>query len=265
MEDCGEIIWISTGTFVMTFIAIAIIAFVLYHGHNLRMKKISDELQATQFKKELYNALIQTQENEKLRIARNLHDEIKPMLFVINNKLRVYEYNYNNNKNKVPDYADTIALVSKTREMIENTTHDLVPSFLANDGLFSTLGFYVKQVSNSSLKIDFKNFLPAESEHYFSHPQRLQLYRVVLELLHNIIKHDNPNTITVSVNTEKGNVVFLFAYNGKGTDDKTINELKEKTQGLGLKSLHGRIELLKGEIHYFSKVDTSGVRLTVPI
>lgn len=267
MENSTEIetIVLFAGTFVVTLIGIIIIAFVLYHERNLRIKKISDELLKKQMEKEMYNALTQTQENEKLRIARNLHDEVKPMLAAIQNKLEFYETDHLNKSNRVPDYGNTIALVNKTCEIVEKTTRDLVPSFLTHEGLFTAFEFYVKQLGNTSLKVEFDNHLPDESKNYFSYNQRLQIYRVVLELFHNIIKHDNPKIIRVKIEAENNTVVFLFTHNGTGIDDASIQELKQKSQGLGLKSLHGRIELLNAKINYFKKPDVSGIKFAVPI
>lgn len=264
MENGGEIILMGLGTFVMTIIAVSLIFYVLYYGNKVRLKKVADELQAKQLQKEQYNALIQTQENEKLRIARNLHDEVKPMLAAIKNKLQIYQINYNNKVDEVPDYIDTIALVNQTYEIVGNTSHDLVPSFLVDDGIFRSIQFQLTQANNPKLKVDYFDFLPDAGENYFSHDQRLHIFRVVLEVFNNIIKHDGPKSITVSVEKENNMIIFIFTHNGNGVDNETINELKKKSRGLGLKSIHARIELLNGKINYFKGSDYSGVELFIP-
>lgn len=260
MENSGEIILIAIGTFVMTVISIGIISYAFFYSKKIQLKKFEDELKVKKMQREFYLTLAKTQENEKLHLAQNLHDEVIPLLATLKNKIQI------NRKNlSASEYGDTVNLLDQTKEVVQRISHDLAPSFLRMNGVFNALESHVSFMANDTLKTNFKNTLAEKSKDYFLPFKHLYIFRICLEVLNNIVKHSMPKKLSLNIYQENLRIVFSFVHDGKGISDKEINDIRIKTQGLGLQSIQARVDLLQGSINYFSEPNDAEVKLSIPL
>ena len=264
MENSGEIVLIALGTFVMTLISGGIIFFALYYSKKIQLKKIAAELTAKKQRDEFYLTLSQAQENEKLRLARNLHDEVTPLLAAIKNNLQVNRLT-NQNESLNLDYEESIRLVDQAAEVVKHTSYDLVPPFLVRFGVLKALQQYTEQLANPSLKVDFTYHDSERSLDFLSHHQQLYIFRICLEIMSNILKHSRPKKLSLDIGQENNFLVFLFTHDGIGINNDEIQKAKSGSHGLGLQSMQARIELLSGKINYFSDDIISKVEFVIPI
>lgn len=243
--------WIAI--IVICLIAIMILAFV--QRRNFRHKqKLKDE-QLVLLKEKQKNiemkAILDGAEKERIRISREIHDSIMVQFSVVKMNLSSYT-----SKREEPLTADKLQpIVKQLDEATDNlrlAAHHLMPDRLAEDGLEEALFYFCNNLQKSiPIQISYQTVgtlasLPA----YFE----LSLYRVIQELMQNIIKHSGADEAIVQISMEDNHLSAIVEDNGKGMDIQATH------QGLGLKSIHARVNEFQGTMSIES---THGIGTTV--
>jgi signal transduction histidine kinase len=211
-----------------------------------------------QLHREKIEAQVNALENERKRMAVDLHDEIGPMLSAV--KLLI-----NSLDTAVEDDLELIASAGKyIDEMlgkIRGIANNLVPAALVRKGFYVATAEFLKSINHSSgLHADYV-FESAGTE--ISKEKEIHLYRIIQEITHNIIKHADATNIWLSVAANPKEKILLINIrdNGKGFDYKTvINE----NNGLGLRNILNRVEILNG-ILYIDTEKGEGVSYSIEI
>ena len=184
-------------------------------------------------------AEITTLEKERARIATDLHDELGPYLSVTKfriNALEVSTEEDNEHLIKINEHIDLI--IHRMREIAA----DLMPMTLLRKGLTYGIQEFVDNISKpSGLHILFYS---AGNEE-FSSTMRIHLYRIIQEIVHNTVKHAKATELHIELKLENKMIVLLTRDNGYGFDYKTL--IREK-QGVGLRSMLNRVEVMGGEM-----------------
>jgi len=152
----------------------------------------------------------------------------------------------------------------KVLESIKTCTYELVPSYLRDVGLFKSLEYVMQKLNLSgSTTASFKN--NSIGDHIdFSQSQQLNIYRLTLEIITNILTHSGCNRLDMLISNEFGKLVIRLKHNGKGVSNLQIERFTSETPGYGLKSSKARALLLKGKIDYFFSPMEPYVLITVP-
>jgi len=189
--------------------------------------------------------IIQAQEQERQRIARELHDETSQVLTSLLISLTLLEKSVETQEAR-ERIADTRALAHSTLRAIRNLSIDLRPSALDDLGLLPALRWYVKEYQKKcSIEVEFhatglKNRLPAEME--------TALYRIVQECLTNTAKHANANRVTITLKEETDKVYARITDDGEGFDYEALLKTPGQERGLGLAGMNERAVLLDGTL-----------------
>ena len=93
----------------------------------------------------------------------------------------------------------------------------------------------------------------------------ISIYRMVQELINNIIKHANATELVVSSNYENNKLDIVLFHNGSGLSQQQFEELRYKKEGLGLKNIQNRIILLQGSIYFETSTEGSNIKIQVPV
>jgi signal transduction histidine kinase len=192
-------------------------------------------------------AEITTLEKERARMAHDLHDELAPMLAAIKLKINSFDLHDESDRSEMVKTNDHIdSLLKRIREI----TFELLPNSLLRKGLIGATHEFVEMISKHSLiEIHFKSELIGP----LSEEKTVNLYRILQEVVYNTVKHSGATVLQISINSQKGKVVLATTDNGKGFDyDKTLNE----GNGIGLRSLKSRVEIMNGEFFIESKKGT---------
>jgi signal transduction histidine kinase len=248
------------GTLGMFLMAIGIIVFVIFHQRKViryqaEMKKLEDEKQQM-----LLQASIRFQEEERQRIAADLHDDAGPLLATA----RLYL-----NENLVhQEPAIQLQSIYNAKQIIDdaillvrNISHSLMPPTLKNFGLESAMTDLFQKISgagtlNASARFhDYRQRIKLEQE--------LLIFRVLQELVANILKHSNSGFIHLTQNANGNNLYFRIHHDGKGITQSEFEKLNHYSTGLGLKNIQSRINVLKGRI--FFEIDSSHTYYKVTI
>jgi signal transduction histidine kinase len=219
---------ILISSFIIGIIILYFIISIIYHHRRSRtLYKLSIEAEIT------------TLEKERSRMAADLHDELGPLLSAI--KFRVGSLDTNSPEDeqtieKVNEHIDT--MVQRMREI----SNDLLPNILVHKGVVVALDDYINNLSKpASLEILFAHqdipFLPQESA--------VHIYRMVLEIIHNTIKHAHASVLKIEFRRVEDKLVLHTMDNGQGFDyELTTREAKR----LGLHNLLSRSEMLSASL-----------------
>jgi two-component system, NarL family, sensor histidine kinase UhpB len=189
--------------------------------------------------------IINAQEQERQRIARELHDETSQVLTSLLISLAVLEESIESPESR-ERIADTRALAHSTLRAIRTLSIDLRPSALDDLGLLPALRWYVKEYQKKcAIEVDFrssglKERLPAEME--------TALYRIVQECLTNTARHSNAKRVSVVLRETEDAVKATIKDDGHGFDYDALLKNPGQERGLGLAGMHERAVLLDGTL-----------------
>ncbi|WPU94118.1 sensor histidine kinase [Mucilaginibacter sabulilitoris] len=232
------------GTLVVVVLITCLFFFVIIYQRKMiksqaELRTLHDERQG-----DLMNAVFETQESERKRLAEDLHDSVGQVLSAI--KLNLHRIDKNCiSESTQPLLADTRRLTDECIQEIRNIIHNVLPPVLTDYGFLVALEALSNKVEqNTQIKVKFDKRI---TDQRFPHEIELALYRIAQELFGNAIKHSDATVIQMSVTQEGKYMVMEFKDNGVGFK---LNEVK---QGFGIKNLESRVQLINGEINIYSK------------
>ncbi len=248
------------GTLGMVSLTLGIVFFVIFHQRkvtrfNLELKGLEEEKQQV-----LLNASIKFQEEERNRIAADLHDDVGPLLATA----RLY---LNENLINQEPAAQLQAIYSAKQiiddaiQLIRNISHSMMPPTLKNFGLESAMSDLFQKINgsgtlNASVRFhDYRTRLKLEQE--------LLIFRIIQELVNNIIKHSNAGFIHLTQNANATHSYLRLHHDGHGIIQTEFDRLNHVSSGLGLKNIASRIKVLNGRILF--EIDPSHTYYKVTI
>ncbi|MGZ3764227.1 MAG: sensor histidine kinase [Mucilaginibacter sp.] len=233
-----------TGTIVVVILLVFLFLFVIVYQRRMIknqvvLRQLQDEKQI-----DLLNAVFETQETERKRLAEDLHDSVGQVLSAI--KLNLHRLDkVSENEDPKNLLADTRKLTDECIQEIRNIIHNVLPPVLTDFGLIDAIqALCTKMAQNTDIKITFTKNLADER---FPSEIELTLYRIAQELFGNAVKHSGATAIQLLLTKEAGWLVMSFSDNGKGFDMENVRH------GFGLKNLQSRAQLINGKIHIYSK------------
>ncbi len=222
-------------------LAILLALFFLYYRNRLKQKnKYQQELNRQQ--NELFNAISTAQEQERKRIAQDIHDGLGSVLSAA--KLKMAEV-----KESKPGLADDpkfvtgIGLIDEAAAELRNISHNIMPATLSKLGLVPALKSLCDIISSGKgPEITFISFGIDQRLHV---PVELSLYRIVFELVNNLVKHSGATKATVQLMGHAGYVNLVVEDNGSGFRQAAATG---ENSGIGLGNVAARVEYLKGKM-----------------
>lgn len=193
----------------------------------------------------LSEKIIATQEEEKKRISRELHDEIGQALTAININVEVLENSDfgSNGKNRLIEIKD---LIEKTIDNIHRISYDLRPYMLDEFGLISALRWFT-DTYHERTGIDVLIHIEGEEQKL---PQAIDtlIYRITQEALTNVSKHANAQRVEILIDYQKDTVGLTLKDDGRGFDQDKIMPPHRGMRGLGLFGIRERLALFDGNL-----------------
>lgn len=251
------------GSIGMILLALGIIAFVIMHQrkvirYHVEMKRLEAE------KQQIYlNASIRFQEEERQRIAADLHDDAGPLLATA--RLYLNENLVNQEKaQQLQGIYNARQIIDDAILLIRNISHNLMPPTLRNFGLESATADIFQKINasgslNASVRFhDYKERLKEEQE--------LLLFRVIQELVNNILKHSNAAFLHLTQSNGNNNNLFIrIHHDGKGLVQAEYERLNFEGHGLGLKNIASRIKLLHSKIFFEQDQSRTYYKVTIEV
>ena len=200
---------------------------------ELNSQKIASLLSSQEL--ELARASLDAQQEERYRIAKQLHDSIGGNLAGIKLQLA-------NLKEDTKFQKEVMAQVNDTYELVRDISHDLVPKKFNQNAFISLLENYINQLKkNSKVEIAFSAH-PEEAINNLEAKLKVELYQIIQELFTNTIKHAEANSVEAHLNIHDGLFQLIFEDDGKGF------EVENLRKGIGLKNIENRLHNLNARL-----------------
>lgn len=187
------------------------------------------------------------EEQERLRLAQELHDGIVSELSAIKMSLQRIPSQYADINNGKEDYKQIVYSLEHSISELRDTTHNLLPTILQQKGLLAAIQSFCSRLSQPGiLEVTFiaMDTLPPLADEF-----QLNIYRIIQEILNNITKHALMATqVIVQINQAPNTSLLLLSIEDNGLQVSYTEESGAAKNGIGLYNLHKRIALLHGKM-----------------
>lgn len=237
---------------IVIVILIVIIAYV--RNKAIQNQKIQVAILAE--KERGFESVLHATEEERKRISKDLHDGIGQQLSALKMAL-------NNITGKISDenHREDLELIteqfSKSADEVRQISHQMMPRALMEKGLIEAVDDLLQSSFQfSDIKYQFEHH---NVDQRFDERIEISLYRIVQELVNNVIKHSEASEVSVQLVKTKDKLVLFLEDNGKGMSDSA-------NQGHGLINIRSRLDLVHGTVNYEpSPASGTSATVTIPI
>lgn len=230
-----------------SFALILLLVGVSYNHYRLKNKnKILQERESRTI------AVFQAQEEEKIRISKELHDGVGPLLSLI--KLNISSLDTNSSNEKI--ISKTKELASESIKEVRNISHSLMPSLLVKSGLQAALTELAEQINAGKLKVQLDHTISIK----LNPEAEVNIYRIIQESVNNILKHSDASNVKIKLEQQDQNLLLTIIDDGKGFDSSKLSEIS----GNGLNNICSRVDFMKGKITISSNPKT-GTSFTIQL
>jgi two-component system, NarL family, sensor kinase len=232
-------------------LVIIAVSLVMYYVRKQRSDKlIANERINTLLKEQelqSVSSMLEVQEQERKRIAADLHDRLGSMLSTVKLYFNTVEEQIDNLKAQNKEqYHKATALLDEACDEVRKISHNLVSGELVKFGLVSALN-QLKNTIEDTGKMKM-NVLAFGMEERLDSTMEISLYRVVQELMNNMLKHAKASEVTIQLNRVDDNLNIVVEDNGVGFD---VAAALEK-DGMGLRNMETRVKKMQGVITFDS-------------
>jgi len=250
--------WYKTWWFYLLLISAIIFAVFYTFNYRLRTLRKQKEKQV-----EFSRKLILSQENERHRIASELHDSLGQNMLIIKNEVHQLSESsgtVNEFSGKLNEISDlTLESIREVREIAYN----LHPHQLERLGLRKAIESVISKVDKSS-EIRFETNIDA-IDNLFSKEAEINLYRIIQESVNNVVKHSEAKNTLLNVNLIKDELQIIVSDDGKGYKVNGFDN-SNTDNGLGIRGIVERVNLLKGNLKINSELgEGTSIRIILPI
>lgn len=221
---------------------------LLYNSYNLKQKNKYQQIINKQ-QNEVFNTIVFTQEQERKRIAQDIHDSLGSVLSAAKLKLSALEECKKLlSPVQMQQYQESLDLLDEASTELRNISHNIMPATLSKLGLVAALQSLIDKIqAHSGIRIifiahGFQNRIDENTE--------IGIYRIILELINNIVKHAAAKKANIQIIKYTGYINLIIEDDGCGFDYKKA--LEEKN-GIGLGNVLSRVNYLNGSV----EVDSS--------
>lgn len=229
----------------------------IYYQSRLKLQRLRAEVARENQERELaevrrqselsnLRALIEGQEVERSRVAKDLHDGLGGLLTTV--KAHVA---------RIPDTKEAEDLIDRACTSVRRIAHNMVPQTLAQSGLTVSLGDLADQLKVQGFDVDLE--VVGKPEDHLDLTRQSIILRIAQELTHNVVKHAGAKSILLQLLAREEKVLLTVEDDGKGFN---LDYARRAGGGLGLASIEQRVDYLEGTIMFDSRV---GVGTTVSV
>ena len=229
----------------------AVIAVLIYRDTK-RKQHIAEQAQELEIQRtekilkekeiETINAMVSGQEKERHRLAGELHDNLGSTLATVRMQVENLERNLDKVDNPKALLTKTHKLINEAYEKVRTISHERNAGVLAKDGLLPAIQRLANTISSDDgLSIEVEDF---GLEQRLGNELEITIFRIVQELVTNIVKHAKATEATISLTQHEGELNILIEDNGKGFKVGTL----QNKNGMGLGSIERRVEHLEGSM-----------------
>ncbi|MBW1298959.1 sensor histidine kinase [Aquimarina litoralis] len=247
---------IIIGMVVIFLLSLSVIVFFIIYQRRLLAQQKKHQKAESDYQKELLKTSIQSQEEERSRIAKELHDDVGAMLTTT--KLYIGQISSELSPDELSMISEKISgFFDDMIHSVRSISKDLRPVVLEKLGFTEAIDSLVQTVRDSGkIKISFVN----NTTDSIAKTKELNLYRIIQELITNTLKHAEASKIKIEMKNLNKILIIVYEDDGKGLNQEQLQYRK----GLGLKNIESRLSVLSGSIDFLEKKSGMKVELKIP-
>jgi two-component system NarL family sensor kinase len=241
---------------IISILAIIAIFYLLYTRYKFKQKSLlNQELLNQQMLRS--KAIIEAEENERVRIARELHDGVGQYLSAVKLNLSNLQSTLQlSNEQEIKLMNNALTVIDESVKEVRAVSHNMMPGVLLEKGLELAVRNFIDRIRSEKLSIEFDIHLLSVK---LESTVEIIVYRVIQEIVNNIIKHARATSVNIQLVQHEEELVLMVEDNGIGFD---INSLKNP--GIGIKNIRSRVEFLNGSVDIDSQ-PSKGTTITIEI
>lgn len=224
---------IGGGTMLLSLVYLS-----LFQRQRLKLQRAQSQEQQAQISR--LQATIEGEENERSRIGRQLHDEVMVEFSIVKmNMIALQEHDQY--VRQLSEYDHLSRQLEVACLKLRQSAHNLMPDGLMEEGLIAAINYFCTSIQASShIRVSFQHFgvLPELATN-----QAINIYRIIQELVQNVIKHAEASRLLVQMSCREGQIYLTVEDDGKGMSNKIKVE-----DGMGLKSIRFRLKAMNGKM-----------------
>lgn len=237
-----------TSLFLMV-LSVVLIVFFYFSRKKIIQKELEKKDLILQYQKEQLHAIIITQEEERKRIAQDLHDDISSKLNIVSLNSHLLTAPNLTEAETAEITENIISLTTKALDNSRKIAHNLLPPVFEKFGLNAGVEELCEEFESSkSVKTHYKNEIDFDEKEIDRH---LHVFRILQELMNNSLRHGKATEIWISFANKDGVDTCNYEDNGVGFDSSNA----ENQKGLGMKNIDSRISFLEGTIKITSEIN----------
>lgn len=236
---------------VMAAVLLAVLSVLLYNNlrHRRKLARQEEQIHAKRVNEllrdnevKVLNAVVNGQESERQRVAKDLHDRLGSMLSAVKHQFGALESRMNAlQKDQQAAYAKVYALIDDAVQEVRNISHDMINGALADFGLVPALeGLRNNLVVEGKLDVELSLY---GLEQRLDRKMEIAVYHMVQELVANALKHARPSEVSIALTRSPDGLNVLVSDNGTGFDPES------STTGMGLLNVRTRAQELGATVH----------------
>lgn len=226
-------------------LSVMLIGVFVYRSHRHKQKLQQIKIDELEKEKQLAatEAVLKGEEQERSRLAKDLHDGLGGMLSGIKHSLNTMKGNLVMTPDNAQSFERSIDMLDSSIKEMRRVAHNMMPEALVKFGLDTALKDFCNDINQSgALLVNYQSI--GMENVVIEQTTSITIYRIVQELLNNIIKHASAKNALVQVSKTNEHFSVTVEDDGKGFDTAILKQSK----GLGWSNLQSRIEYLKGKI-----------------
>ena len=232
----------------------ALLIILLLSYRNYRNKKVLQQRRITELETEkkltATEAIIKGEEQERSRLAKDLHDGLGGMLSGVKHSLSSIRGNLVMTEQNMQAFEQSLVMLDSSISEMRRVAHNMMPESLLKFGLDMALKDFCSQVSLSgALKVSYQSM--GITDLNIEQSLAITVYRVIQELLNNVIKHAGAKNAIVQVSLEGRQLLVTVEDDGKGMDTAALKSAK----GIGWKNISSRLNYHNGKLDLQSSPD----------
>lgn len=217
------------------------------------------EIERNRSEKRLLNAILQTEERERKRFAKDLHDGLGPLLSTV--KMSISALLQSKPKEGSKEIIEnTNIVINEAISSIKEISNNLSPHVLTNFGLASAIKNFAHKINQTkTIVIDFTSNTKDER---FDANTEIILYRATCELINNTIKHAQAKNIGINISKHKNTLTIQYSDDGMGFVQDDLST--DNQRGMGLSNISSRIKSING-VFIISSIPNEGTNALIKV
>jgi len=209
--------------------------------------------------------ILEGQEEERKRLAMDIHDGIGQMLTSL--KFQIESINLKNGEDAGEKLAEIEQLISQVMKEVRRVTFNLKPTVLGDYGLQAGLNVFIREIGKLTNNIELSYLVEGDITHRLPQKTENNIFRIVQEAINNAIKYSDTRKIEVRLQQFENSFVITIKDDGKGFDEKIIEARSMNIEsGRGFFNMYERTEYINGHLDVKSAPGLGTiVTLTVPV